>query len=302
MNLLSEVKGWRIGSRKHRRLRDLDGILVVVTGGGSGIGRETALAFAAQGAVVVVGDLDLESAQHTADLINSAQMKGGGAVAIFGGGSHAYQVNVAVEDEMRRFAEEVQTQHGTPDVVVNNAGIGYSGTFTATQQREFERVMDVNFWGVVYGCRVFAQQMIERGTGGHIVNLSSAAAFTPQKRLTAYATSKAAVYMLSDCLRAELVDHGIGVSTICPGIVHTNIVKSTDFAATTPEEQEKMRARADRFYRKRGFTPDRVATHIVRAVRSNKAVVPVTPEAKFGRALSRLAPGSMRLGARFDLG
>lgn len=76
MSLLSEVKGWRTGSRKHRRLRDLDGMLVVVTGGGSGIGRETALAFAAEGAVVVVGDLDLESAQHTADLINSAQMKG----------------------------------------------------------------------------------------------------------------------------------------------------------------------------------------------------------------------------------
>ncbi|CAG7588443.1 SDR family NAD(P)-dependent oxidoreductase [Rhodococcus opacus] len=302
MSLLGEVRGWRSGTRKHHRLRDLDGTLVVVTGGGSGIGRETALAFASEGAVVVVADRDLESAQLTSDLINSAQMKGGGAVAIFGGGSHAYQVDVAVEDEVQRFAEKVQAEHGTPDIVVNNAGIGYSGTFTKTPQKDFERVMDVNFWGVVYGSRAFSQQMIDRGTGGHIVNLSSAAAFTPQKRLTAYATSKAAVFMLSDCLRAELVNHGIGVSAICPGLVHTNIVKATDFAGATPEEQTKMRDRADKLYRRRGFTPDRVATQIVRAVKHNKAVVPVTPEAKFGRALSRLAPGSMRLGARFDLG
>ena len=105
MSLLGEVRGWRSGSRKHHRLRDLDGTLVVVTGGGSGIGRETALAFASEGAVVVVADRDLESAQQTSDLINSAQMKGGGAVAIFGGGSHAYQVDVAVEDEVQRFAE-----------------------------------------------------------------------------------------------------------------------------------------------------------------------------------------------------
>ncbi|MFZ2176400.1 MAG: SDR family NAD(P)-dependent oxidoreductase [Rhodococcus sp. (in: high G+C Gram-positive bacteria)] len=302
MALLGEVRQWRKGSRRHRRLRDLDGTLVVVTGGGSGIGRETALAFAAQGAIVAVGDLNLESAHETADLINSSHMKGGGAVAIFGGGAHAYPVNVAVEKEVQRFAEQVRSHLGTPDIVVNNAGIGYSGTFTKTPQEDFERVMDVNFWGVVYGCRTFSRQMIERGRGGHIVNISSAAAFTPQKNLTAYATSKAAVFMLSDCLRAELVSHGIGVSAICPGIVHTNIINATQFAGSTPEEQAERQRKTDNLYSKRGFAPDRVATQIVKAVRSNKAVVPVTPEAKVWRALSRLTPGTMRLGARLDLG
>ncbi|WP_072690843.1 SDR family NAD(P)-dependent oxidoreductase [Rhodococcus marinonascens] len=298
MSLVDEVSRWRRGARKHRRLRDLDRTLVVVTGAGSGIGRQTALAFASEGAVVVIADLDLESAQHTANLVNSARVNPDVMVR---GGSRAYQVDVASEVEVQRFAKKVLAEHGTPDIVVNNAGIGYSGTFTKTRQEDFEHVMAVNFWGVVYGSRAFSEQMIARGTGGHIVNLSSAAAFTPQKKLTAYATSKAAVFMLSDCLRAELVDHGIGVSAICPGLVHTNIINTTRIADATPEEQAEKRAKADEFYRRRGFTPDRVATQIVKAVKSNKAVVPATPDAKFGRALSRLAPGIMRIGARFDL-
>ena len=89
-------------------------------------------------------------------------------------------------------------------------------TVESMSYEDFEWLMDINFWGVVYGCRAFTPMMIDRGTGGHVVNLSSAAAYTPQKALTAYSTSKAAVFMLSDCLRAELLPHGIGVSTICP--------------------------------------------------------------------------------------
>ncbi|MCJ0905488.1 SDR family NAD(P)-dependent oxidoreductase [Rhodococcus sp. ARC_M6] len=299
MGLMKDIGSWRRGKKLQRRLRDLTGTLVVVTGAGSGIGRETALAFAAQGAILVVCDINLESAQDTATLINSPS-HAGGAEAVFGGGAHAYQVDVADEQAMTRFAETVAAQHGIPDIVVNNAGIGFSGTFADTTQEQFTRVMDINFWGVVYGCRAFSPMMIERGTGGHIVNLSSAAAYTPQKALTAYSTSKAAVFMLSDCLRAELLPHGIGVSTICPGLVNTNIVKTTEFAGTTAREQLKNQTKADNFYRRRNFTPDRVASAIVNAVRTNKAVVPVTVEAKLGYGLSRYSPGSMRIGARFN--
>lgn len=300
MGLLKDVTGWRRGTKLQRRLRDLTGTLVVITGAGSGIGRETALAFAAQGAIVVVSDINLESAQDTAALVNIPS-QAGGAEAVFGGGAHAYQVDVSDEQAVIRFAETVAAHHGVPDIVVNNAGIGFSGTFADTEQRQFERVMDINFWGVVYGCRAFTPMMIDRGTGGHVVNLSSAAAYTPQKALTAYSTSKAAVFMLSDCLRAELLPHGIGVSTICPGLVHTNILKTTEFAGTTAEEQLENQTKVDNFYRKRNFTPDRVASAIVNAVRTNKAVVPVTVEAKLGRTISRLSPGSMRVGARFEI-
>ena len=273
---------------------------MVVTGAGSGIGRETALAFAAEGAIVVAADRDLETAQQTVALVDE-HAANRGATAVFGGGAYAYAVDVADEDRVQRLASVVRAEHGVPDVVVNNAGIGYSGTFTATPQDAFEKVMDVNFWGVVYGCRAFAPMMIERGTGGQIVNLSSAAAFTPQKMLTAYATSKAAVYMFSDCLRGELVPHGIGVSTICPGIVRTNIVKTTGFAGVSAEKEAELQRKTDRFYDKRNYTPDRVAAQIVKAVKSGKSVLPVTPEARFGYVWNRIAPGGSRVAARFGL-
>ncbi|MFD9065248.1 SDR family oxidoreductase [Kitasatospora purpeofusca] len=267
-----------------------DGRLVVVTGGGSGIGRATAIAFAAEGARVVVCDLDLDAARRTAEL-----------AALIGPPAHAYRVDVSDGAAVDAFAEQVAAEHGVPDVLVNNAGIGHSGTFLETTEKEWQRVLDVNLWGVIHGCRAFGTLMADRGEGGHIVNLSSAAAYLPSKALTAYATSKAAVFMLSDCLRAELAGHGIGVSTICPGLVNTNITRTSTFSATTADEQAAKQARAARLYARRGFPPEKVATAILAAVRTGRPVVPVTPEAKAARLLSRLAPGLLRLAARLNV-
>ncbi|KJS55652.1 short-chain dehydrogenase [Streptomyces rubellomurinus subsp. indigoferus] len=267
-----------------------DGRLAVVTGGGSGIGRATALALAEDGARVVVCDLDLAAAERTAEL-----------ASLVGPKAHAYRVDVADGAAMDAFAQAVAAEHGVPDVLVNNAGIGHSGTFLQTTEKEWQRVLDVNLWGVIHGCRAFGTLMADRGRGGHLVNVSSAAAYLPSKALTAYATSKAAVFMLSDCLRAEFTAHGIGVSTICPGIVNTNITRTSTFSATTAAEQAAKQARAARLYARRGFPPEKVADAIVRAVRTGRAVVPVTPEAKVARFLSRLSPGLLRLAARLNV-
>ncbi|SOB80601.1 SDR family oxidoreductase [Streptomyces sp. 1331.2] len=267
-----------------------DGRLVVVTGGGSGIGRATALAFAEEGARVVVCDLDLAAAERTAEL-----------ASLIGPQAHAYRVDVSDGAAMDAFAQTVAAEHGVPDVLVNNAGIGHSGTFLQTTEKEWQRVLDVNLWGVIHGCRAFGALMADRGEGGHIVNVSSAAAYLPSKALTAYATSKAAVFMLSDCLRAEFVGHGIGVSTICPGIVNTNITRTSTFSATTADEQAAKQARAAKLYARRGFPPEKVAAAIVSAVRTGKPVVPVTPEAKAARFLSRLSPALLRLAARLNV-
>ncbi|WP_235583197.1 SDR family NAD(P)-dependent oxidoreductase, partial [Kitasatospora sp. Root107] len=134
-----------------------------------------------------------------------------------------------------------------------------------------------------------------------IVNLASAAAYLPSKALAAYATSKAAVRMLSDCLRAELASSGVGVSAICPGLVNTNITRTSTFSATTADEQAAKQDRAAKLYARRNFPPEKVATEIVRAVRRNKALVPVTVEAKGAHLLSRLAPGLLRLAARLNV-
>ncbi len=94
---------------------------------------------------------------------------------------------------------------------------------------EYDRVLDINFGGVVNGCRSFGRRLVDRGTGGHIVNVSSMAAYSPQQSMNAYATSKAAVFMFGDCLRAELDQAGVGLTTICPGVIDTDIVRTTRF-------------------------------------------------------------------------
>jgi short-subunit dehydrogenase len=106
--------------------------------------------------------------------------------------------------------------------------------------------------------------------------------------------------MLSECLRAEFSRYGIKVSAICPGFVATNITRTTRFVGQSAEQQEKTRQRVTGLYRRRGFGPEKVAERIVDAVRRDRAVVPVTLEAKASRAVSRLAPGLARALAKID--
>lgn len=268
-----------------------DDQLVVITGGGSGIGRETALAFARHGAEIVLSDINLDAAKETAELVSAA-----------GGVAHAYSVDVGDEAAMAEHAAAVVAAHGVPDILVNNAGIGQAGDFFETSARDFDRVLRVNLGGVINGCRTFGAAMAERGLGGHIVNLSSMAAYTPQRGFSAYSTSKSAVFMFSDCLRAELAGKGIGVHTVCPGIVHTNIVATTRFSGVSAEEEARKQARYDDLYRKRHYGPEKVAAQIVRAVQNDRAIVPVTPEAHLQYHFHRFAPALARfLAARVKL-
>ncbi|MBU3685206.1 MAG: SDR family oxidoreductase [Mycobacteriaceae bacterium] len=263
--------------------------LVAVTGAGSGIGRATALAFAAEGAEVVVSDIDEASAKQTA-----ARIRENGGVAA------AYHLDVADAEAVERFADAVCAAHGVPDVVVNNAGIGAAGDFLDTPTEQFDRVLEVNLGGVVNGCRAFARRLVDRGTGGHLVNVASMAAYAPLGSLNAYCTSKAAVFMFSDCLRAELAAAGIGLTTICPGVVDTNIVAATDFHPAPGRQQvvDRRRAGLERMFRLRRYGPEKVAAAILAAVRENTAIRPVAPEAHLMYATSRVLPPALRSAAR----
>jgi NAD(P)-dependent dehydrogenase (short-subunit alcohol dehydrogenase family)/pimeloyl-ACP methyl ester carboxylesterase len=263
--------------------------LVSVTGAGSGIGRATAVAFAAAGAEVVVSDLDESGVKETAAQITAA-----------GGIAHSYVVDVSDADAVEQFAMEVCAAHGVPDVVVNNAGIGQAGEFLDTPGEQWDRVLEVNLGGVVNGCRAFGRRLVERGTGGHVVNVSSMAAYAPLQGMNAYCTSKAAVYMFSDCLRAELSAAGVGLTTICPGVIDTNIVRTTRF--DVPAEKvaavEAARVRAEKMFAARRYGPDKVASAILDSVRKNTAIRPVAPEAHLLYGLSRVAPQALRSAAR----
>jgi NAD(P)-dependent dehydrogenase (short-subunit alcohol dehydrogenase family)/pimeloyl-ACP methyl ester carboxylesterase len=269
---------------------DFGDTLVAVTGAGSGIGRETAYAFACEGAEVVVSDIDEAALKETA-----------AEIAARGGVAHPYVLDVSDADAFEAFAERVSAEHGVPDIVVNNAGIGHAGGFLDTPAEQFDRVLDVNFGGVVNGCRSFGRRLVERGTGGHIVNVASMAAYAPMQSLSAYCSSKAATYMFSDCLRAELDAAGIGLTTICPGVVNTNIIDTTRFYAPAGKGEEHVEDRQGqlkKLFALRHYGPEKVATAILSSVKKNKPIRPVAPEAYALYGLSRIAPQALRSAAR----
>ena len=267
--------------------RPFAGRLVLVTGAGSGIGRATAISFAEAGGEVLVVDIDPAAAARTVELVE-----------LVGGVAHALTADVSDLDAMEHLAKTVAEDHGVVDILVNNAGIGIAGGFLETSVDEWRRTLDINLWGVIHGCRLFGRQMVERGQGGHIVNVASAAGIQPSKDLTAYSTSKAAVLMLSECLRADFAGAGVGVSAICPGFVNTNITRTTRFAGRSDEDNVRLRARTTAMYRRRDFPPERVADEVLRAVRDNAPVVPVALEAKLAVFAARFAPRARRLLAR----
>jgi len=271
--------------------RDVRGKLALVTGAGAGIGRATALELARQGArKVVIVDRDVAAANETADAVRAACAQ-----------AAVYEADVSDEAAMNDLAAQVHNEHGVVDILVNNAGIAVAGRFLETTSEQWDKIMAINVRGVISGSRAFAAQMVERGEGGAILNVASAAAFLPSKSMVAYSTTKAAVLGFSEALRADLADEGITVTAVCPGFVNTNIAKNTVYAGMTAEQQERAREKADAAYRRRNFTPEATAKAIVKAVRTGPPVLPVAAEARAGYVLRRVSPSALRLIARFDL-
>lgn len=283
-------ESWSPGEQTSQRSGRFAGQLVVVTGGGRGIGRATALEFAREGADVVLADIDDAAAERAAHEVRA-----------LGAEATSYHLDVADAEAWEHFAKQVRDAHGVPDVIVNNAGIGMGGPFLATTTADWEKVLGVNLWGVIHGSRLFGAQMVERGQGGRIVNVASAAAYTPSRIYPAYATTKAAVLMLSECLRAELGRDGIAVTAICPGFVDSDISRTTVHVGVDAATQEQLRAHAVASYGRRNYTPERLAKHAVRAAARNTPVAAISAESKLFRALTRFAPPISRQLAKVDL-
>ncbi|UGT41384.1 SDR family NAD(P)-dependent oxidoreductase [Nocardia yamanashiensis] len=271
------------------KLNNIDPELVVVTGAGSGIGRAVARRFARGGAQVIVSDIDKAAAVATATGITDS---GGRAVAM--------QLDVTDPAAWELFARDVCADYGVANVLVNNAGMLVSGAFLDLEPADWDRQLSVNLLGVVYGCRTFGRQMIEAQQRGHIVNIASAAAFTPTPVMSAYSVSKAGVKMLTECLRLELAPKGVGVSAICPGVINTNIARHAVAVGVDPALLERgqwiteqLQQLAERLP-VAPMSPDLVARAVQRAIRFDLAVVPVRTEAWLGYFLMRLAPGVNR--------
>jgi NAD(P)-dependent dehydrogenase (short-subunit alcohol dehydrogenase family) len=250
----------------------------LVTGAASGIGRETALAFARAGAKLVVCDLNERGIEETAQAIRS-----------LGRPVLARPVDVASPTAMGELADAVHREHEAVDILVNNAGVGLGAGFLDTTLADWDWIVGINLRGVVHGCHFFLPPMVARGQGGHVVNVSSVAGYVATAQLVAYGATKFAVLGLSEGLRDELHPHGIGVTTVCPGIINTRITETSPMRGryATPAARTTILA----LYRRRNYGPERVAVSILQAVRKNRAVAPVSPEAWTMYFLKRLAPG-----------
>jgi NAD(P)-dependent dehydrogenase (short-subunit alcohol dehydrogenase family) len=193
--------------------RALRGATVVVTGATSGIGRETALAFARAGANVAVAG---RREERLLDLVSEI----GAHTAL------AVRTDVADEAQVEALVERATRHFGRLDVLVNNAGVGMVARFDEMPLDDFRRLMAINFWGAVYGCKAAVPRMKRQDTGGVIINVSSILGRRGMPFETAYCASKFALAGFSQALRTELMADKIDVSTIFPGAVESEIWQS----------------------------------------------------------------------------
>jgi 2-hydroxycyclohexanecarboxyl-CoA dehydrogenase len=258
----------------------LESATALVTGAGSGIGRATAHALAARGATVLCTDRDEAAAEKTAAEC-AERSRPGSLVA-----HRPYRLDVADRQEVEAVAAAVHRMHGALAVLVNNAGVGMTGSFSDMTAEEWTFIRSVNLDGVVNCCAAFSPPMLAAGRG-HVVNVASGLAFLPTANESAYAATKAAVLQLSQCLRANWAPAGVGVTAICPGFINTPIVTSARF--TGGKEDPRARERLVKAFA-RAHPPEMVGEAIVAAIASDRAFVPVGFESVLGWYAHRLTP------------
>ena len=254
----------------------------IVTGGGSGIGRALSRQLAAQGAHVVVADIQLDSAERTVQSIASA-----------GGSGHAMEVDVANREAVQRLVDSVVEQTGQLDLIFNNTGIAVIGEALEMSAEQWDSVLAVNLHGVVHGTTAAYAVMARQGHG-HIVNIASLAGLVPMPFGTTYCATKHAVVGLSTSLRSEAAGHGVRISVACPGFIDTAI-KHSPYVGI---DKEKMLERT----RFKFHDVDDCAATILRGVRRNKAIITVTPLATAAWLLYRTSPSLMTWLGKLSIG
>lgn len=242
--------------------------VVAVTGAASGIGRALAQLLASKGASLALADVNEAGLRETASSLSGP------------GEFSTHVVDVRSRDAVYRYAEDVERRHGGADVIINNAGLTVRGSIEEVSYEDFELVIGVNMWGVIYGAKAFLP-LLRKRPEGHIVNISSINAMVPFVDNGPYNISKYAVLGLSETLMMELAEGPIHVTCVHPGGIRTNIVRSAKGISA------KEAAMFDRIAR---TMPEGAAAQIVSGIEKNREQIFVGLDAKAMAAAKRIAP------------
>lgn len=251
--------------------------VAVITGAASGIGRALALRFAGDGvAGVAISDINKKGLDETAEMIAKLDVP-----------VSTHAVDVSKLDQVRGFADEIVAKHGRVTHLINNAGVGLVGTFDQLSIEDFEWLMGVNFWGVVYGCKVFLPILL-REEKAHLVNVSSVFGLIAPPEQTAYCASKYAVRGFTESLRHELAETNVSVACVHPGGIKTNIVKNARVGEDASEEWKTQGT--ELFEKITRTTAEEAADVILKGIRNGKPRILIGQDAKQISKTSRLFP------------
>ena len=246
----------------------------MVTGAANGIGRALALGLWDKGCHLALVDLDQDGLASLKLLLVKS---GRGQIAT------THVANVSDKVRMQELAGEVMAAHGAVHVLINNAGIGHEAAFPQTSLDDWERIVGVNLWGVIYGCHFFMPHLAKAGSA-HIVNVSSLFGITAMPGQSAYCATKFAVRGLSESLWEELRATSVGLTVVHPAAVATDIMKRAK------GDDPELLQRVARWYEGHAIAPERAAAQIIRAIEKGTPRLLITKETALGDFLKRLMP------------
>ena len=253
------------------------GMVAVITGGAGGIGLGVAKALAKQGCHLALVDIN-------GDALANAQNE----LRDQGVNVSVHVANVADHNEMSALAQAVIAEHGKVNILHNNAGITLQKSFATHSLADWQRIIGINLWGVIHGCQVFLPhlQNSAKVEGAHIVNMSSIAGFVGMPNQSSYAVTKAAVRALSEAMYAELAHANIGVTSVHPGAIKTQMI----FATLQESDNIDQAQQSYKIVERIGNTVDYAAERIVQGVEKNRPRVRIGKDAVITDLLMRFAP------------
>ncbi len=251
--------------------------VAVITGAASGIGRALAVRFAEEKvAGIAICDVNEQGLDETFEMVE----KLGAAVS-------KHIVDTSKLEQIERLKTEILEKHGRATHLINNAGVGLMGTFEQISLEDFEWLMSINFWGVVYGCKVFLP-VLKQQESAHIVNISSVFGLVAPPEQTAYCASKFAVRGFTESLRHELEETNVRVSCVHPGGIKTNIARNSRIGEKTPEDYKEQGVK---FFDKVALTsPEQAAETILSGIKSENPRILIGKDAHAINYVSRLFP------------